>query len=171
MHGSIPHWSSSVVAYIAVYASYGIPLESISWKAGSNFGDDDDGIFCTRNGQCYNDAMQQHIMQQAATAWHMTIVLSQWMHFWSARTLHTSMFKYNHLANKWGFVGQAWPLMVIMLVVYTPLNNTWGGKPIGWEDYVPALCVGTCIWTWGEIRRWLLRTYGRGSCAWRWLNF
>ncbi|CAH0478068.1 unnamed protein product [Peronospora belbahrii] len=128
-------------------AAYGTAF----WRHGISFSDlfmsddhhwkTDAQVFCTVDGECFEEAEQMYLLEQARGSWYIALIVCQFFHIWVAKTRCTSVFRTSLVQNTVMMFGTATELLIVVLVVYVPgLQSAFGTASV---DYVPM-----------ELARW-----------------
>ncbi|CAH0514638.1 unnamed protein product [Peronospora belbahrii] len=136
-------------------AAYGTAF----WRHGISFSDlfmsddhhwkTDAQVFCTVDGECFEEAEQMYLLEQARGSWYIALIVCQFFHIWVAKTRCTSVFRTSLVQNTVMMFGTATELLIVVLVVYVPgLQSAFGTASV---DYVPWLIgcgtgVITCVY-------------------------
>jgi sodium/potassium-transporting ATPase subunit alpha len=155
-----------MIAYMQVYISYGISVSQLFLSAEIFFRAGAPAL-CTAGGVCYSAAQQLAIMAEAAGAWYIVLILSQFFHIWMCKVRRLSIFQHG-LRNRTTFVGVLVSLCFMVIFVYVPgVQTFFGAAANGYIPWVTGIVVGILLWAINEPRRWIARRYPDSKAAQR----
>jgi sodium/potassium-transporting ATPase subunit alpha len=149
------------LAYIFVYEKNGIRISDFS-RPGLDGGSFfslviDEPVTVERTGRTYSADEQQTMFSEAATAWYITLTVSQFLHIWVCKTRTMSIFKHG-FENKLTFYGVALGFALSVFFSYTPgVQGIVGSATVGWIPWVAVPITGAVLWIYNEGSKWYFR--------------
>ncbi|VDN52657.1 unnamed protein product, partial [Dracunculus medinensis] len=152
--GIVIGWSTA--AYLYVYSYHGISLSDLFFSAQKYFKYNAVGNF-TSNGNLYDEAEQVNIRNQAASAYYLTLVMSQAFHIWMCSTRRISFFQHgvNNTVTIYAVVIE---VLLIIIFIYTPgIQFVMGSSPPPYKAWYFCIGSGICLWVFNEMRKYGIR--------------
>jgi len=116
-----------------------------------------ESVTVERTGQTFTPEEQRHIFSQAATAWYITLTVTQFCHIWLCKTRLNSLFEHG-LSNKTTFYGVAIGLFLSMFFSYIPgVHNFVGSATVGWIPWVCVPVTASVLFIYNEGAKWYFR--------------
>jgi sodium/potassium-transporting ATPase subunit alpha len=107
-------------------------------------------VYVERTGRTYSASEQQDIFSQGATAFYITLTVSQFVHIFACKTRVVSLFVHG-FENRLTFDGVAIGLALAIFFSYVPGVQAFVGATIvGWIPWVCAVLTGLCHLTYNE---------------------
>ncbi|KAG7386827.1 ATPase Na K transporting alpha [Phytophthora pseudosyringae] len=160
-----------LVSYGTVFWRNGVSFSDLFMSA-DDYWTNDAKTFCTADGECFDEAEQTHLLEQACGSWYVALIVCQFFHIWMVKTRRTSVVKANPFKNTVTIYGAAIEILIVVLVVYVPGFQSFFGTAAA--DYVPWLigcCTGILTCLYSETIKVLARREvpGQERCLVRWL--
>ena len=146
--------AACLLGYFVVYATNGVTAKDLF-----NFGTVDG--FQLRDGRVLDLDTQMRIEMMAMTAFYATLVMSQFVHVFVCKTRFVPMLEHGVLNNSMMNYGVMVELGIMIAVIFIPSLDTaffaYGQQPL--EFFWFFLISGAMLICWGELRKYLIRTY------------
>uniref|UniRef100_A0A915B824 Cation-transporting P-type ATPase N-terminal domain-containing protein n=1 Tax=Parascaris univalens TaxID=6257 RepID=A0A915B824_PARUN len=142
--GIIIYWATA--AYLYVYCAQ----RYFKYNPVGNF---------TSNDNVYNEALQVDIRNQAASAYYLTLVMSQAFHIWMCATRRTSFFRHgaNNVVTVYAVIIET---LLVIIFIYTPgIQFVMGASPPPYKVWFFSLGAGICLWIFNETRKYFIRNW------------
>ncbi|KAG6614052.1 Sodium/potassium-transporting ATPase subunit alpha [Phytophthora cinnamomi] len=160
-----------LIAYGTVFWRNGISFSDLFMSADDYWTSGAD-TFCTSADECFDEAEQTHLLEQACGSWYIALIVCQFFHIWMAKTRRVSVINASPFKNTVTIYGATIEILIVVLVVYVPGFQSFFGTASA--DYVPWLIgcgtgVITCLYS--ETIKALVRREipGEERCLARWL--
>ncbi|KAE9032063.1 Sodium/potassium-transporting ATPase subunit alpha [Phytophthora rubi] len=160
-----------LVAYGAVFWRNGISFSDLFMSA-DNYWTSGADTFCTSDGECFDEAEQTRLLEEACGSWYIALIVCQFFHVWMVKTRRTSVVNASPLKNTVTIYGAAIEILIVVFVVYVPGFQSFFGTASA--DYLPWLIgcgtgVMTCLYS-ETIKAFARREIpGQERCLARWL--
>lgn len=154
--GIIIYWATA--AYLYVYWYNGISFTDLFFSSQRYFKYNPVGNF-TSNDNVYNEALQVDIRNQAASAYYLTLVMSQAFHIWMCTTRRTSFFRHgaNNVVTVYAVIIET---LLVIIFIYTPgIQFVMGASPPPYKAWFFSLGAGICLWIFNETRKYFIRNW------------
>lgn len=142
------------LAYFVVYSTNGVTPGDLF-----NFGVDED--FLLKSGVVLTLDEQIRIVMMAMTAFYATLVMSQFVHVFVCKTRFVPMLEHGVFNNSMMNYGVMVELGIMIAIIFIPSLDTaffaYGRQPF--EFFWFFLISGAMLIGWGELRKYLIRTY------------
>jgi len=112
-------------------------------------------------GQCFelwSREQQSRVLRRAQTAFFISIIEVQWADVLICKTRYLSLFQQGFFSNLVLNLGLLEETLLGALLVYVPfINDPFGTEPLNVAHWLPALPFVVIIFTYDEVRKFLLR--------------
>jgi sodium/potassium-transporting ATPase subunit alpha len=112
-----------------------------------------DSVVVERTGQTYSSTEQRNIFSEAATAYYITLAVTQFFHIWVCKSLTVPIFVHG-FSNKLTFYGVAVGFAMVIFFSYVPgVQSFVGSGTVGWIPWVCAPAAGAVLWVYNEVSK------------------
>ncbi len=161
---------TSVLAYMFIYHQHNIMLSDFpindpsTGQPGTYFAlTTTDSVTIPRTGEFFTAAQQRNIFSQAATAFYITLTVSQFCHIWVCKTRTNSLFVHG-FANKSMYWGVLVGLCIVIFFSYVPgVHNFVGSAVVNWTPWAFVPATGFVLLSYGEGYKWFYRHHPDGK--------
>jgi sodium/potassium-transporting ATPase subunit alpha len=145
------------LSYMFIYQQHGIylsdfPLTDPSTNRPGNFFSLTAEVEITipRTGDVFTADQQRNIFSQAATAFYITLTVTQFFHIWVCKTRVNSLFVHG-FGNRTTFYGVLVGLLLTIFFSYVPgVHNFTGSAIVNWTPWAVAPVAGAILWIYNE---------------------
>jgi sodium/potassium-transporting ATPase subunit alpha len=147
-----------LLVYFKIFAEYGLSPHELIGKSTNYFQTGAPDLH-TRN-KVLTDTDQLELLALVQSAWYVILVCSQFTHIFTARTRTSSMFKHGLFTNGVTNIAIVGELLLMLFVIYSPFLQPYlGTYTVPAKFYWPALVSFAMLWSWGEGRKAISRSY------------
>ncbi|CZR14537.1 Cation-transporting P-type ATPase N-terminal domain-containing protein [Caenorhabditis elegans] len=151
-----------VCAYLLSYYINGIGPWELAFTASTYF-KHGAANFTTAKGVILNEEQQMYMANQAAAAFHISLVLGQAFHLWMCLTRRVSIFAHG-LGNIVAIFAVIIDLLLICIFTFVPgVKYIFGSQPPPWQCWLVPIVVGVWIWIFNELRKLGIRKYPKNK--------
>ena len=143
-----------LLAYFVVYSTNGVTARDLF-----NFGMTEN--FPLKSGVLLTLAEQTRIEMMAMTAFYSTLVMSQFVHVFVCKTRFVPMLEHGVFNNLMMNYGVMVEIGIMIAIIFIPYLNTafFANERQPFQFFWFFLISGAMLIGWGELRKYLIRTY------------
>lgn len=156
---------ASFLAYMFVYKQHNVwlsdfPLKDSNNSNGNFFSLSAKGpVTIPRTGEIFTVSQQKDIFSQAATAFYITLTVTQFTHIWVCKTRVNSIFVHG-FGNISTFYGVAIGLVLVIFFSYVPgVHNFCGSAVVNWTPWAVVPVAGVILWVYNEVYKFFFRRF------------
>ena len=165
LQAGIVEAGACILAYLLVFTTHGVPLSSLPRWA-TDVDHKPDVMLPSGKVMTYDD--QVSLAWMAATAYYVTLVLSQAVHVFVTKTRFMPMLQHGLGQNHVMVYGVLVELGVMFFITYSPgIHQAFETYPeLPSIFFTPFLISAVVLVVWGEIRKYIIRSTQTGQKAW-----